>query len=172
MCPLRALTIERSRPSISDQKSESRPWNSQTIFVGCAAPVGRNQSQDLTPWMSLVGPSPVVAVCDLPPPDRTLAIAYPRHVGGRCGMTCDAQKDDGVQVEPDWDMAAQPAPGTRPISSPIGEHIDAVSLMHSGEGPTLLRRATLARLACCKNIATHSGCLHCLALASIGSQGN
>jgi len=23
---------------------------------------------------------------------------------------CDAQKDDGVQVEPDWDMAAQPAP--------------------------------------------------------------
>ena len=23
---------------------------------------------------------------------------------------CDAQKDDGVQAEPDWDMAAQPAP--------------------------------------------------------------
>ena len=23
---------------------------------------------------------------------------------------CDAHKDDGVQDEPDWDMAAQPAP--------------------------------------------------------------
>ena len=23
---------------------------------------------------------------------------------------CDAQKDDGVQAEPDWDMAAQPVP--------------------------------------------------------------
>ena len=24
---------------------------------------------------------------------------------------CDAQVDDGVQSEPDWDLAAQPAPG-------------------------------------------------------------
>jgi len=23
---------------------------------------------------------------------------------------CDAQMDDGVQIEPDWDLAAQPAP--------------------------------------------------------------
>jgi hypothetical protein len=23
---------------------------------------------------------------------------------------CDAQKDDGVQVEPDWEIAVQPAP--------------------------------------------------------------
>lgn len=30
---------------------------------------------------------PVVALCDLPPPDRTLAMAFSRHVGHRCGMT-------------------------------------------------------------------------------------
>lgn len=32
-------------------------------------------------------PLPVVASCDLPPPDRPLAMAYHRHAGRRCGTT-------------------------------------------------------------------------------------
>ena len=33
---------------------------------------------------------------------------------------CDAQVVEGVAVEPDWDLAAQPAPITRLISVSVG----------------------------------------------------
>jgi len=34
---------------------------------------------------------------------------------------CDAQTGDGVEVEPDWDLAAQPAPDYRWTSASIGD---------------------------------------------------
>ena len=35
---------------------------------------------------------------------------------------CDAQTNDGVHIEPDWDLAAQPAPPTtRSISASTGD---------------------------------------------------
>jgi hypothetical protein len=34
----------------------------------------------------------------------------PRHAGHRCGRTATRRSMIGVQSEPDWDLAAQPAP--------------------------------------------------------------
>jgi hypothetical protein len=37
-------------------------------------------------------------------------LVYPRHVGHPCGIDCAAQVGEGADGEPNWDMAAQPAP--------------------------------------------------------------
>jgi len=53
-------------------------------------------------------PLPVVAICDLPPPGQTSAMAHPRHAGHRRVM--NAQMADRAQIESDWDLVAQSAP--------------------------------------------------------------
>lgn len=65
---------------------------------------------------------PVVALCDLPTPDRTLALAYPQHVRHRCGktvvmrrwMTGRTSSQTGV-----WQRKRRPT--LRSISESIGE---------------------------------------------------
>jgi hypothetical protein len=46
--------------------------------------------------------------------DHIGADSEPPHIAPACGPPlwedCDAQTDDGVQIEPDWDLAAQPTP--------------------------------------------------------------
>lgn len=47
----------------------------------------------------------------------------------------DAQVDDGAQIEPDWDLAAQPAPDDEWTSASTGEGCKAAIQTHCGVGP-------------------------------------
>ena len=50
----------------------------------------------------------MVKICKLVTTQQVLALLPPLSVGwDACG---EAQIDEGVEIEPDWDLAAQPAP--------------------------------------------------------------
>ena len=62
----------------------------------------------------------MLKACKLATTQQVLALLPPLSVGwDGCG---EAQIDEGVEIAPDWDLAAQPAPPiTRSISASIGD---------------------------------------------------
>lgn len=86
-CPHPAIVADSSRP-IADSH-EIRQWGksvaSSVIGVLTVAVLSRPIAQ--------------IAICNLPSPDRTLAMAYPKHASHRYG---GAHMDDGTQIKLDW----------------------------------------------------------------------